>query len=333
MQINQIARQKAVVGELRARAAAAAEEARKKTQPTNRTDSAPREGPLDKHSKRPSQEQLENQWMRAIAKKGLSMDFADDREVRKAITMTAKAGMSFVDGKTYDCKMPRRYKMTNTVLPRVDAELDGKICKRIDALMKKTGCVLLSDGWTSVSSRPIINALLSTPAGTRFLKAIDTSGSDKDAEYIADFMTELIRMVDPENVVAVCMDGACKSSFPIITKEFPWIHCFICPTHSLDNFLKNVLTDQEDITVRDVGTYPWGENVFSEPTGNAWRVIKFIVNHQKSLARWRVIASKPETWEESGKPDGGTELLKYGETRYASRILMGSRLLNTKVLC
>ena len=62
----------------------------------------------------------------------------------------------------------------------------------------------MSDGWESIQTRPIINALMSTPAGTKFLKALDTSGDTKDARYIAGFMIAIIIAIGPFNCVALC---------------------------------------------------------------------------------------------------------------------------------
>jgi hypothetical protein len=105
------------------------------------------------------------------------------------------------------------------------------------------GGLLISDGWTSVSSRPILIALLATLAGSLFLEAVDTSGEVKDKEFIAAFMIRIIKKVGEEFVVAVCMDGACMAFFPIITEEVHHIFCYICPTHSFDKFLKNVCSN------------------------------------------------------------------------------------------
>ena len=126
--------------------------------------------------------------------------------------------------------------MTNKVLPALDDKLDAKICKKIDGLIKVTGAMLISDGWTSIQSRPIINALLSTAVGSQLIKALDTSGEAKDKEFIADFICSLIDLKGPENIVAVCMDGACKGSFALIIAWYPRGFCFICPAHSVDNF-------------------------------------------------------------------------------------------------
>jgi hypothetical protein len=169
-----------------------------------------------------------------------------------------------------------------------------------------------------------------------FLEAVDTSGEVKDKEFIAAFMTRIIAKVGQEHVVAVCMDGACMASFPIITAKVPHVFCYICPTHSFDNFLKNVCSDQEDIGVKavrtgdDGATFKWGSSVFSEPIEQAWEVIKFVIHHAKPLAFFRAVAKDPATWEGNHMPGAACELVKFCETRFASKLLMLGRYLQLR---
>ena len=88
--------------------------------------------------------------------------------------MTARAGLSYVDNSNplnAEVKLPHRGKVTATTIPALDSDLESKVKTRIQGLLKETGCLLISDGWTSIQSRPIIDALLQTPVGARFLKA------------------------------------------------------------------------------------------------------------------------------------------------------------------
>ena len=138
----------------------------------------------------------------------------------------------------------------------------------------------ISDGWTSIQARPIANALLATPAGTMFLQALDTSGSTKDAKFIADFIINIIEARGPENIVAVCMDGACTASFPLITAKYEHVFCFICSAHSFDNFFKNVFSDKIKIKIKSIeNVFDWGTDIFLEHFTEAWDVIKFVTNH------------------------------------------------------
>ena len=204
--------------------------------------------------------------MKAIVKKGLAIDLVDDPDFRAAVLLTARAGSGYVDAQKGDTKLPRRKYMTNKVLPALDDKLNAAVAKKIDGLIQETGAVLISDGWTSVQQRPIINALLSTAAGAQLISSIDTSLKTKDKQFIADFICALIDAKGPRNIVAVCMDGACKGSFDLITDRHKHVFCFICPTHSIDNFLKNVCSDKPAIKVRSIeGDFVWGRTLFSRP--------------------------------------------------------------------
>ena len=65
---------------------------------------------------RPSVEQVTEQWMRALIKKGLSLDLVDDSEFRAAVLMTARAGPIYVDAATGQPKLPHRTYMGTQAL-------------------------------------------------------------------------------------------------------------------------------------------------------------------------------------------------------------------------
>ena len=112
-------------------------------------------------------------------KNGLAIDLVDDPPFRAAITMTARAGSQYVDEHNNTCKLPHRTCMNNKILPALDKKLTAQVEAKITGLLKQTGAMIISDGWTSVQSRAIVNALLAAPAGTMFLKALDTAGRTK----------------------------------------------------------------------------------------------------------------------------------------------------------
>lgn len=207
-----------------------------------------------------------NAWVKVLVKKALPIDIFDDEAFREAIVTTAKCGVKrLVVGR--ELQIPKRRKVTTKVLPKFDTDLDANIRQRMQAVAKFTGVTLISDGWSSCANRPIINALAASPLGTYFMKAVDTSGETKDAVFIADFMCNAIEEYGADKVVAVCMDGACKSSFEAIEEVHEHIFCYICPTHSLDNFMKNVCSgDKQTINVRGYSgpTLEWGEPIFSD---------------------------------------------------------------------
>ncbi len=96
---------------------------------------------------RPSTEQVDEQWARAVVRNGLALDLVNDAEFRKALLMTAKAGMSYAqmqkDG-TQDVKLPHRTKLTSVSIPALDAKLDKKVSQRVERLIAETGGCLLA---------------------------------------------------------------------------------------------------------------------------------------------------------------------------------------------
>ena len=96
---------------------------------------------------RPSAEQVDEQWARALIRKGLALDLVDEPEFRKAVLMTAKAGLSYARSESADhndCILPHRTKMTTVCVPRLDDKLNSKVSKRVDGIIDETGARLLS---------------------------------------------------------------------------------------------------------------------------------------------------------------------------------------------
>ena len=56
----------------------------------------------------------------------------------------------------------------------------------------QTAATLVSDGWSSIQNRPIINFLLIVEGETIFLDAVDTSGKAKDVAYISGLLSDQI---------------------------------------------------------------------------------------------------------------------------------------------
>jgi hypothetical protein len=108
-----------------------------------------------------------------------------------------------------------------------------------------------------------------------FIKAKDCSGNVKNGQYISDFVCEHVESLpEPRNVVAVLMDNATRSAWPIIEKRCPWIVCAPCMPHVLDLLLE------------DIGKMATVASVFER--GAALR--KFVRNHQHVLAAFRDVS-------------------------------------------
>jgi len=58
---------------------------------------------------------------------------------------------------------------------------------------KKTGCTILTDGWTNKKRRTIINFLVNIPKGTIFLKSIEASAISKTVEKVFEMMDNIVK--------------------------------------------------------------------------------------------------------------------------------------------
>lgn len=224
---------------------------------------------------------------------GIPFAVVEAQYFKDALIAVTKCGAGY--------KPPSRVAISTTLLDNEVCSTEAKLSE-FKTQVSVTGGTLVSDGWTNVQSRPIINCLLVSGDGAMFLDAIDTSGETKDANFIANELERNINAVGAENVVQVITDSAsnCLGARSILEQRFKHIVFSPCAAHCLDLLLE------------DIGKLPWASSVIAR--GRA--VVKFIANHHKSLAVFRQHSS--------------LELLKPGETRFASQFIMLQRLHDCK---
>ncbi len=56
--------------------------------------------------------------------------------------MTARAGLSYVDGQKADPVLPRRTKMSTVCIPELDKKVEAQVAKKIDGIISETGKLL-----------------------------------------------------------------------------------------------------------------------------------------------------------------------------------------------
>lgn len=66
---------------------------------------------------------------------------------------------------------------------------------------KRTGCTILSDGWTDRKGRTLINFPMYSKQGTIFMKSIDASAQSKDHILLCDLLDQFVQEVGVENIV------------------------------------------------------------------------------------------------------------------------------------
>ncbi|KAK9811323.1 hypothetical protein WJX72_001847 [[Myrmecia] bisecta] len=150
--------------------------------------------------------------------------------------------------------------------------------------------------------RPLLNFLLVTPKGAVFHSALDTSGEEKSAVFIAKQLSDIIDEIGPEQFVQVVTDSAasCKAAGALIEARYPSITWSPCAAHCLD------------LALADIGKLPWVQQRITQCS----KLVKFILNHHGTLAIFRQHAE--------------LELLRPGDTRFATSFIMMSRLLELR---
>ncbi|MCO5575692.1 hypothetical protein L7F22_029496 [Adiantum nelumboides] len=107
---------------------------------------------------------------------------------------------------------PTYHHVKNQLLYKCYESTKTDVQRLIVATTGQSGCTIVSDGWSNVQRRPLINVMLVCPRGECFIKAVDSSRQVKSGSYIAGVIAEVIDEVGAANVVQVILDNAknCK---------------------------------------------------------------------------------------------------------------------------
>ena len=224
---------------------------------------------------------------------GIPFAIADSPYFKDAITAVAKCDAHY--------KAPNRRKISSTMLTdEVDA-VDKFIASFKEEVVKH-GVTIMSDGWTNVQNRPIINFIAAANNSCIFLNALDTSGEVKKGAFIACEISKSIESYGMENVVQVITDSApnCVAARNILEHQYPNIVFSPCTAHCLD------------LLLNDLAKLPWLRDIISDSRN----IVKFITTHQYSQACFR--------------NHSNLELLKPGETRFCTNFIMLQRLRTVK---
>ncbi|XP_076947174.1 uncharacterized protein LOC143619030 [Bidens hawaiensis] len=113
--------------------------------------------------------------------------------------------------------------------------------RRISFHLKTHGRSVVSDGWTNVKHKPLINVLAVNNHGSMFMYAENFSGVEKTGLAIAEFLIQTIESVGSSNVLSVVTDNAanCKAAGKEIEKVYEHIFWFPCYVHTLNLIFKD----------------------------------------------------------------------------------------------
>lgn len=199
---------------------------------------------------------------------------------------------------------PKRTRLSTTLLGDAYDRSKVKVQPIVDAATSSVGNTpgysLCSDGATDITSRPLVNVVLTSASGNVFLNAHDTSGKPKKAKFIADLLADHLEALGPDHCVLVVTDNAanCKKAGQLIEERYPHITWTGCLAHCMDLMLK------------DIGQLGWVAPLITDVK----QVFTFIRKHSQPLALYR-------------KHNPNLALITPGDTRFGSNFIMLERFL------
>ncbi|CAI7850559.1 unnamed protein product, partial [Closterium sp. NIES-53] len=224
---------------------------------------------------------------------GVPENQADNPLFRNMIRAVAAAGGSYVP--------PKRKYVGGAGLQRTRKRIE----EGLDPVVKKwpEKGVIASDMMSDRNGRAQANFLCVNEDGAVFMESVDCGMERKTGGYIASLIRPVITKVGPENVVALCMDGASNYAAATreIVKEWPHIEIVPCATHVLDLFME------------DIGKMDWAKKLVER----AGELITFLRNHHWTRAYLRAGELHGEKVLQALRPAG---------TRFGTQYLAMSRL-------
>ncbi|KAL0919971.1 hypothetical protein M5K25_009065 [Dendrobium thyrsiflorum] len=160
----------------------------------------------------------------------------------------------------------------------------------------------MSDGWSDIKHRSLINILINNPYGTVFLRSVEASDQVKDAEFIFRLLDSIVDEVGVYLVVQVVTDNASayKTAGQKLMEKRKHLYWTPCVAHCIDLILEKL------------GELPQHKNALTK----AKKITKFIYNHSWVLALMRKFSKK--------------EILRPAATRFATAYLTLESMLDAR---
>ena len=154
------------------------------------------------------------------------------------------------------------------------------MAKTILSIILYSGCTIVSDGWSNVQRRPLINVMLVCPRGETFIKSIDSSSAIKSSAFITNALVNVIKEIGLEHAIQVMMDNAknYRNAGDLMSINFPHNYANGYNAYILNLVLKDWYNSDKTIC-------------FSKPIDAARQMVKFILKQQRVLDMYRVCMS------------------------------------------
>ena len=126
----------------------------------------------------------------------------------------------------FEYNLPSYHQLrTNLIAPK-RMQIEKDIEAKVGFAVRNYGVSICTDGWDNVNRRPVMNVMMSCPAGDVFLGSTGTSGETKSMCYIADQSKVFIVKVGPKYVTQVCSDNAANMLGTLEDITITYLHIF-----------------------------------------------------------------------------------------------------------
>ncbi|CAN1764761.1 hypothetical protein LINPERHAP1_LOCUS9396 [Linum perenne] len=176
-------------------------------------------------------------------------------------------------------KPPTQYDLREPLLKSEYARTKSLLKDR-DEEKIQNGCSLMTDAWTDMKRRSIMNIVTNCAEGTSFIKSRDTSNVSHTSEVIFDLVDGAIEEVGAEHVVQVVTDNASNNmgAKKLLLEKRPNIFWSSCATHTINLMLQGI------------GNLPKFKKVIDQ--SKAFTI--FIYGHHRTLECMRFFTKKRE---------------------------------------
>lgn len=143
----------------------------------------------------------------------------------------------------YGCelKAPTMHEMKTWIL-KEEVNTTSKNLDEIKATWKRTGVSLLSDGWSDVTNKSMINFLVNNQYGTVFLKTADASDCVNNAKSLFELLDSVVEEIGEEVVVQVVTDNtnAYKLAGSMLMEKRKSLYWTPCVAHCIELMLEKI---------------------------------------------------------------------------------------------
>ncbi|CAN1309862.1 hypothetical protein LINPERPRIM_LOCUS27838 [Linum perenne] len=238
--------------------------------------------------------QVQQYIARWVYTHAVAFNAIDNDEFKQMVEAIGKFGPGLKPPSQHDLReslLKSEFERTKTLLDEHNEEKE------------KHGCSLMTDAWTDMKRRSIMNVVTHCAEGTSFIKSKDTSGIAHTSDVIFDLVDSAIEEVGAEHVVQVVTDNASNNmgAKALLLEKRPNIFWSSCATHTINLMLQGI------------GNLPRFKKVLDQ----AKNFTIFIYSHHRTLECMRSFTKK-------------REIIRPGVTRFASQYLTLHSMMEKK---